>query len=111
MPNWPGKLKRSVLSVRSRRNDNTIIRFNRTPKRWAPAELRMLGRLPDAEIARQFGALLGVSAEQACSAWNCSFCGKALICVIRLRLRYQIMRPAALYFSIAAVFQRWTCRF
>jgi hypothetical protein len=52
------KLKRSVLSVRSRRNDNTSIRFNRTPKRWTPSELRLLGRLPDAEIARRSGRFL-----------------------------------------------------
>jgi len=52
------KLKRSVLSVRSRRIDNTNIRFIRTPKRWTPAELRLLGRLPDGEIARRSGRFL-----------------------------------------------------
>jgi hypothetical protein len=52
------KLKRSMLSVRSRRNDNTSIRFNRTPKHWTTTELRSLGRLPDAEIARRSGRFL-----------------------------------------------------
>jgi hypothetical protein len=47
------KLKRSMSSVRSRRNDNTSIRFIQTPKRWTRSELRLLGRLPDAEIARR----------------------------------------------------------
>jgi hypothetical protein len=32
------KLKRSVSSVRTRRNDNTSIRFIRTPKRWSPGQ-------------------------------------------------------------------------
>jgi hypothetical protein len=52
------RLKRSVLSVRSRRNDNTAIRFNRSPKRWTPSELRLLGRLADVEIARRSGRFL-----------------------------------------------------
>ena len=52
------KLKRSVSSVRSRRNDNTNIRFIRTPKRWTSSELRLLGQLPDAEIARRSGRFL-----------------------------------------------------
>jgi hypothetical protein len=52
------RLKRSVSSVRSRRNDNTSIRFNRTPKHWLPSELRLLGRLPDAQIARRSGRFL-----------------------------------------------------
>jgi hypothetical protein len=52
------KLKRSLLSLRSRRNDNTSIRFNRTPKHWLPSELRLLGRLPDVEMACRSGRFL-----------------------------------------------------
>jgi hypothetical protein len=52
------KLKRSVSSVRSQRNDTTKIRFIRTPKHWTPSELRLLGRLPDAEVARRSGRFL-----------------------------------------------------
>ena len=52
------KLQRSVSSVRSRRNDKTTIRFIRTPRRWTPAQLKLLGRLPDTEIARRTGRFL-----------------------------------------------------
>ena len=57
------RLKRSISSVRSRRNEATSIRFIRTPKRWTPSELRLLGRLPDGEIARRTGRFLA-------SVWN-----------------------------------------
>ena len=81
-----GKLKRSVSSVRSRRNDNTSIRFIRTPKRWTPSELRLLGRWPDAEIGRLSRTLFGVGAEQTCSAWHSAFCAKALTGIARFSI-------------------------
>lgn len=52
------KLKRSVSCVRTRRLDKTKVRFIRTPKRWTAAELRMLGRVPDAIVARRTGRFL-----------------------------------------------------
>jgi hypothetical protein len=49
------KLKRSISSVRSQRNDKTKIRFIKTPQRWTIDELKWLGRLPDGEVARRTG--------------------------------------------------------
>ena len=40
-----------------------VIRYIRTPKRWTPSDLRLLGRLPDGEIARRTGRFLA-------SVWN-----------------------------------------
>jgi hypothetical protein len=52
------KLKRSVSCVRTRRWEKTNVRFICTPKRWTARELRMLGRLPDSEVARRTGRFL-----------------------------------------------------
>jgi hypothetical protein len=52
------KLKRTVLSVRTRRLEKTNVRFIRTPKRWTPAELRLLGRFSDTQVARRTGRFM-----------------------------------------------------
>jgi hypothetical protein len=46
--------------VRSRRLHVTRIRFKRTPHHWTSNELRWLGKLPDAEIARRSNRYLSV---------------------------------------------------
>ena len=46
---------RSISCVRTRRWEKTKIRFIKTPKRWTPRELRLLGQMPDGELARRTG--------------------------------------------------------
>ena len=68
-------MKRAT-SVRSRRNDNTSIRFLRTPKR-TPSELRLFGRLPDAEMP-PIWALFGVGAKTNGCSWHRAGYGQRL---------------------------------
>ncbi len=52
------RLNRTILFVRTQRLLKTNVRFIKTPRRWTAAELRMLGRLPEDEVARRPGRLL-----------------------------------------------------
>lgn len=54
-PDLARRLERSVSCVRTRRLAKTGIRFNKSPRQWTPAQLRLLGRLPDAEVGRRTG--------------------------------------------------------
>jgi len=52
------QLARTVGSVRTRRLVVTDIKFIRTPRHWKRAELRLLGRLSDTDIARRTGRFM-----------------------------------------------------